>query len=300
MPGTPASAEPAAANGRVVALFPALFVLLWSTGFIAAKVGLPHAPPYQFLFYRFTLVALLMAVVAWAMHAVWPKTLREYLNIAVVAWLVHGVYLGGVFVALADGMAAGTSAMLVGLQPVLTVLLARAFLAERVVARQWFGLLLGLAGVYLVVRHKMDFAGNLQGLLPSTLALIGISVGTLYQKRHCSHIDLRSGAVIQFTACAIVFAPLAFIVDPHPVAWTAQFMFALGWSVLVLSVGAISLLYWLLRHGATAGVARLFFLVPPVTAVMAWVLFGETLGMDALFGMALIATGVLLARPRAA
>ena len=132
MPGTPASAEPAAANGRVVALFPALFVLLWSTGFIAAKVGLPHAPPYQFLFYRFTLVALLMAVVAWAMHAVWPKTLREYLNIAVVAWLVHGVYLGGVFVALADGMAAGTSAMLVGLQPVLTVLLAWAFLAERV------------------------------------------------------------------------------------------------------------------------------------------------------------------------
>jgi len=291
-------ADPAA-RSRITALFPGLFVLLWSTGFIAAKYGLPYAPPFQFLFYRFALVALLMAFVAWAMRATWPTTLRDYLNVALVAMLVHGVYLGGVFVALAGGMAAGTSAMLVGLQPILTVVLAFLFLSERVVVRQWLGLLLGLVGVYLVVRHKIDFAGSAQGLLPCTLALIGISVGTLYQKRHCAHIDLRSGAVIQFTACAIVFAPLAFFMDPHPVAWTPEFLFALGWSVLVLSVGAISLLYWLLRHGAAAGVARLFYLVPPVTAVMAWLLFGETLGVEAIVGMVLIAGGVLLARPSA-
>ncbi|MEP7329209.1 MAG: DMT family transporter [Betaproteobacteria bacterium] len=300
MSGARASGDVATAQPRVAALFPGLFVLLWSTGFIAAKYGLPYAPPFQFLFYRFTIVAALMAVVSWATHAEWPTTWRDYGHVAVVAWLVHGVYLGGVFVAIAGGMAAGTSAMLVGLQPVLTVVLAWAFLSERVVARQWFGLLLGLAGVYFVVRHKMDFVGNLQGLVPCTLALIGISIGTLYQKRHCAHIDLRSGAVIQFAACAVVYAPLALLVDPQPVAWTGDFVFALGWSVLVLSVGAISLLYWLLRHGAAAGVARLFYLVPPVTAVMAWLLFGETLGWDALAGMALIAIGVMLSRPLAA
>ena len=185
----PPVADATAAQSRVTALFPGLFVLLWSTGFIAAKYGLPYAPPFQFLFYRFVLVALLMAVVAWAMRATWPASVRDYLNVAVVAWLIHGVYLGGVFVALAGGMPAGTSAMLVGLQPILTVVLAFAFLSERVVLRQWLGLLLGLVGVYLVVRHKIDFAGSAEGLLPSTLALIGISVGTLYQKRHCAHID---------------------------------------------------------------------------------------------------------------
>ena len=193
MPGARQGAEPVVAHPRAAASFPALFVLLWSTGFIAAKYGLPYAPPFQFLFYRFTLVALLMAAVAWATRATWPATRREYLHIAVVAWLVHGTYLGGVFVALAGGMSAGTTAMLVGLQPVLTVLLAWGFLSERVVPRQWLGLVCGLAGVYLVVRHKIDFAGSLQGLLPCTLALVGISVGTLYQKRYCGQIDWRAG-----------------------------------------------------------------------------------------------------------
>ena len=299
MSGARKGADPVVAHPRAAASFPALFVLLWSTGFIAAKYGLPYAPPFQFLFYRFTLVALLMAAVAWGTHAAWPATRREYLHIAVVALLVHGAYLGGVFLALAGGMAAGTAAMLVGLQPVLTVLLAWGFLSERVVPRQWLGLVCGLVGVYLVVRHKIDFAGSLQGLLPCTLALVGISVGTLYQKRHCAHVDLRSGAAIQYAACAIVFAPLAFLVAPHPVQWAPEFFFALGWSVVVLSVGAISLLYWLLRHGAAAGVARLFYLVPPVTATMAWWLFGETLGWEAVAGMVLIAAGVMLARPPA-
>jgi drug/metabolite transporter (DMT)-like permease len=285
----------APARPALAGFYPALFVVLWSTGFIAAKYGIPYAPPLTFLLLRFALVAALMTIVALALRAPWP-TRHEVLHLAVAATLVHGAYLGGVWIAIKGGMAAGTSAMLVGLQPLLTVLLARAWLGERVLPRQWLGLALGLAGVFLVVRHKVSFSGDASGLLPSLVALVGISVGTLYQKRHCAHVDLRSGAVVQFTACTLLFVPLA-LLEHEPVQWTGPFWFALLWSVLVLSVGAISLLYWLLRHGGAADVARLFYLVPPVTALMAFVLFGETLDALALVGMALIAAGVALARP---
>jgi drug/metabolite transporter (DMT)-like permease len=242
------------------------------------------------------LVAALMAVVVAVTRARWPRRLREYLDLALVSLMVHGMYLGGVFVSLDGGMAAGTSAMLVGLQPILTVVLAWAWMGERVDLRQWSGLALGIAGVWFVVRHKVDFGGSLAGLVPSAIALVAISVGTLYQKRHCAHVDLRSGAAVQFTVCAVVYLPLMLLFDTRPVQWVPSFLFALGWSVLVLSVGAISLLYWMLRHGASANVARLFYLVPPVTAVMAWLLFGETLDGWALIGMALICVGVVLAR----
>jgi drug/metabolite transporter (DMT)-like permease len=280
--------------------FPALFVVLWSTGFIAAKYGLPYAPPLTFLLYRFEFVAALMLGIALATRAPWPGDPRQIGHVAVAGWLVHGIYLGGVFVALAGGMAAGMSAMLVGLQPLLTALFARAFLREQVTARQWAGLVLGLVGVGCVVHQKAIWHGELQGLLPSAIALAGISAGTLYQKRFCSHVDLRSGAVIQFGACALLYFPLAAWLERTPVRWTGEFVFAMGWSVIVLSVGAISLLYWLLRHGAAAGVASLFFMVPPVTAIMAWLVFGETLDALAIAGMVLIAIGVALARPRAA
>jgi len=288
-----------AAHARRELVFPALFVLLWSTGFIAAKYGLPYAPPLTFLLYRFALVAALMTVVALATGARWPASAAQVVHVAVAAWLVHGLYLGGVFVSLAGGMPAATSAMLVGMQPILTVLIARAWLGEVVVARQWVGLALGLVGVWLVLQHKIGYTGDLSGLLPSAIALLGISVGTLYQKRFCSRVDLRSGAVIQFAACALVYLPAALAFESAPVRWTPQFVLAIGWSVIVLSVGAISLLYWLLRHGAAASVARLFYLVPPVTGVMAWLMFGETLGAVAIAGMALIAVGVAISRPPA-
>lgn len=289
---TPVPATPA----RGAVLFPALFVLLWSTGFIAAKYGLPYAPPYAFLALRFVLVAGLMTGVALATRAAWPKTPREYADLAFVAVLVHALYLGGVFVSIDGGMAAGTSAMLVGLQPILTVVLAHYWMKETVSAKQYAGLALGLAGVYFVVRHKIDLSGHLSGLVPSAVALVAISVGTLYQKRHCAHVDLRSGSAVQFIVCAVLYVPLALVVDARPVQWTGHFVFALSWSVLVLSVGAISLLYWLLRHGAAANVARLFYLVPPTTALMAFLLFGEKLDTWALIGMALICLGVMLAR----
>jgi drug/metabolite transporter (DMT)-like permease len=284
---------------RANPLLPALFVVLWSTGFIAAKYGLPYAPPLTFLFVRFLLVTVVMTIVSLGTRAPWPRDARQVGHIAVAASLVHGVYLGGVFIAIASGMSAGTSAMLVGLQPILTVFLARAWLGERITRLQWVGLLLGLAGVYLVVRHKIAPGGDdANALVAIAAALVGISVGTLYQKRFCGRVDLRSGAVIQFLACSLLYAPLVLIADSPPIDYTPQFIFALGWSVLVLSVGAISLLYWLLRHGAVADVARLFYLVPPVTALMAYALFGERLDAVAIAGMALIAVAVALARRR--
>jgi len=288
-----------AAHARRQFAFPALFVVLWSTGFIAAKYGLPYAPPLTFLLYRFALVAGLMTLVALATRAPWPRTLAQAGHVAVSAWLVHGVYLGGVFVALAGGMPAGTAAMLVGLQPILTVVIARGWLRERVVPRQWLGLVLGVVGVWLVVRHKLAPTGDAAGIVAIAAALAAISVGTLYQKRFCSHVDMRSGAVIQFASCALVYLPIATAFEGSPVSWTPEFALALGWSVVVLSVGAISLLFWLLRHGAAANVARLFFLVPAVTAVMASLVFGETLDLLAIAGMALIGAGVLLARAEA-
>lgn len=271
-------------------------MILWSTGFIAARYGLPYAPPLRFLLLRFTLVATLMAIVALATRAPWPPSWRAVGHLAVASWLVNGVYLGGVFVSIADGMPAGTSAMLVGLQPVLTVFLARAWLGERVAARQWLGLVAGLAGVWLVVRHKIAPGSDPLSLVPIVAALVGISVGTLYQKRYVSAFDLRTGAVVQFAACAIVYLPLVAWTQPPPIDWTPSFAFALAWSIVVLSAGAISLLYWLLRHGAAADVAGLFYLVPPVTALMAWWMFDEMLGTTAFAGMALIAVGVALAR----
>jgi drug/metabolite transporter (DMT)-like permease len=287
-------------DARYAALAPSLFVLLWSTGFIAAKYGLPYAPPLSFLFFRFLAVAALMALVCVATGVRWPSRPAEYVNVAIAAWLVHGLYLGGVFVALSKGLPAGTAAMLVGLQPIVTVFLARVWLGEAVVARQWAGLALGLAGVWLVVRHKVSLDADPVALAALAVALAGISVGTLWQKRHASHVDLRAGAAIQFAACAIVYLPLVLVLErPGDVRWTPEFLFALGWSVVVLSVGAISLLYWLLRHGAAAGVARLFFLVPPVTALMAFAMFDERLDAVAIAGMAVIVVAVALARPAA-
>ncbi|MEP7061920.1 MAG: DMT family transporter [Betaproteobacteria bacterium] len=278
------------------AAYSAVFVVLWSTGFIAAKYGLPHATPFAFLFTRFCLVAAAMTVLAVALRAPWPSR-REALHTVVVGVLIQAGYLGGVFYAISRGTSAGTSAMLVGLQPVVTVMLARGWLGERVVARQWAGLAIGVAGVVLVVRHKIGI-DNADGIVALLIALVAISVGTLYQKRYCAHVDLRSGAVIQFGACALLYLPLVLLAEDAHIDWTPSFIFAIGWSVIVLSTGANLLLFWLLRRGKAADVAALFFLVPAVTAVMAWALFGETLTAQAIAGMVLIAVGVALGRAR--
>lgn len=277
------------------ALMPAVFVLLWSTGFIGAKFGLPYAEPLTFLLIRLGLVALVLAGVALAARAPWPKTWAEAGRIALAGLLVHGVYLSGVFAAIDHGLPAGVTALIVGLQPLLTAAMAGPFLGERVSGRQWTGLLLGLAGVALVVWEKIRFDdGHLAGLALALMALLGITLGTVYQKRHGTGMDLRSGTAIQYGATAAVLAVLAPALETMHVQWTGEFVFALVWLAGVLSVGAIFLLFLLIRRGAAALVASLFYLTPPVTALVAWGLFGEQLGVPALVGMAVAAGGVAL------
>jgi drug/metabolite transporter (DMT)-like permease len=278
--------------------YPAAFVVLWSTGFIAAKFGLPYATPFAFLLARFCAVAAIMTTIALVTRAPWPGP-REALHTMLVGALIQCGYLGGVFFAIAHGASAGLSAMLVGLQPVVTVALARAWLGERIVARQWLGLALGVAGVALVVSHRVA-VGSVASVVALTIALFAISVGTLWQKRHAAHVDLRTGAVIQFATSALLLVPLVLFTEDAHIDWTPSFAFALGWSVIVLSTGANLLLFRLIRHGKAADVAALFFLVPAVTALMAWALFGETLTVAAIAGMALIAAGVVLGRARRA
>lgn len=296
------NATPATGPLQVLApLYPVLFVSLWSTGFIGAKFGLPDAEPLTFLSWRYLCVLVLMGLAAWLMRAPWPRTAKQWLHIGVSGLLVHGVYLSGVFVAISHGLPAGVTALVVGLQPLLTALGAGMCLGERVRTPQWLGLGLGFVGVGLVVAHKVvahasGGAAFLTMLLPAVFALLGITVGTLYQKRFCPAFDLRSGSVIQFLPCLIVTALVAHQTETTVVRWSGDFMFALGWLVLVLSVGAISLLNMLIRRGSAVNVASLFYLTPPTTALMAWALFGETLTGLALLGMGLTALGVWLAR----
>lgn len=281
-------------------LYPFLFVLLWSTGFIGAKYGLPYAEPITFLCVRYGLVIGVMGLVALATRAPWPTGPRKWLHIGVTGLLVHAVYLGGVFSSIHHGLPAGIAALVVGLQPLLTALGAGLLLGEKVSPRQWAGLVLGFGGVGLVVFQKVAAASGAAGiapmLVPALLALVGITAGTLYQKRFCPRFDLRTGAVVQFVPCLAVSALYAAHTETMAIQWSGQFVFALLWLVLVLSVGAISLLNLLIRSGSAVNVASLFYLTPPTTALIAWAAFGETLGGPALAGMGLTVFGVWLAR----
>ena len=275
--------------------YPFLFVFLWSTGFIGAKYGLPYAEPLSFLLTRYGLVIGLMAVIALATRAPWPKEPVQWLHIGVSGLLVHAVYLGGVFVAIKHGLPAGVTALVVGMQPLLTAFGAGWLLGEKVDGRQWAGLGLGFVGVALVVSGKFGDAAALGPMLiPALIALLGITVGTLYQKRFCAKFDLRSGSVIQFVPTAIVTAIAVALFEDYRIEWTGEFSFALGWLVLVLSLGAISLLNLLIRSGSAVNVASLFYLTPPMTALIAWGFFGEILTLTATLGMLLAVSGVYL------
>lgn len=274
---------------------PGLFVLLWSTGFIFAKLGLPYAEAFTFLSWRFAIVALLMAAVALAFRAPWPKGLRMVGHIAVVGVLMHGAYLGGTFAAIGAGVSAGVAALIVGLQPLLTATVVGPLLGERVAPVQWLGLALGFAGVALVLWNKLALGeAPLWGYGFSFLALFGITAGTLYQKRFCSTMDWRSGGTIQYAAATLAMLPPMLLFETGEVRWTAEFVFAMVWLVVMLSFGAITLLNWLIRRGAAAKIATLFYLVPPVVAVESYLIFGEVLRPVALVGMALTAVGVAM------
>lgn len=283
-----------------VAIFaaPGLFVLLWASGFIGAKFGLPYAEPLTFLSLRMIAAVLLLGGIALLTRPRWPSR-AEALHSAATGLMVHGCYLGGVYLAIGHGLPAALAALVVGLQPLLTSTIAGRWLGEHVAPRQWLGLLLGLLGLYLVV-HDRTSAGAATPFAwaAAAVALVGITLGTLYQKRFGGGIDWRPALCIQYAAAGILFALGAAVFETRIVHWTPEFLFALAWLVLVLSLGAVWLLYFLIRRAAATRVASLFYLTPPATAVMAWALFGQRLAPPALIGMALCVAGVLLVNRR--
>lgn len=263
---------------------------------MGAKFGLPHAEPLSFLLTRYLLVIGLMLAIALVTRAPWPDDPAQWVHIGMTGLLVHAVYLGGVFIAIKTGLSAGVTALVVGMQPLLTAVGAGLLLGEQVSRWQWLGLTLGLAGVSLVVSGQTGDMPPGPLLVPALVALLGITAGTLYQKRFCARFDLRTGSVIQFVPSAVLTGVAVALFEGYRVEWSRDFVFALGWLVLVLSLGAISLLNLLIRQGSAVNVASLFYLTPPTTALIAGVFFGENLTLTAAFGMALAVTGVWLAR----
>ena len=272
---------------------PAIFVVLWSTGFIGTKYVLHNAEPLTYLAIRMVLVVALMAIIAAIARPQWPD--RTGIAHSVVAGiLVHGFYLGGTAIAIAHSIPAGLSALIPGLQPILTSTLANRWLGERVTPLQWAGLLIGLAGVVLIL-HDRPMSGEAGwGWFASGVSLVSITLGTLYQRRYCGRIDWRAGNLVQYIAVAVFFGIGAWLFESNVVHWTAEFVLSVIWLAVVLSIGSIGLLYWLIRRSAATSVASLFYLVPAVTAVMAYVLFGERLDAVAIVGMIACAAAVFL------
>lgn len=282
---------------------PALFVLLWSTGFIASKLGAPHAEPFTFLSVRFLLVIAIMVPICLVARAPWP-TGSAFRHSVVVGALMHGVYLSGVFWAIRHGMPAGVVALLVSLQPVLTAVLAWPLLGERITLRHWGGLALGLAGAVLVIWPKLEAEVASEGsginvatATAATLALLGMTLGTIYQKSSAAHPDLRTGSVVQFLGAIAVAGPLALLLETREIVWSGPFLVALAWLVIPMSIVSINLLMILIRQNAVSRLSALFYLVPAVTAVLAYLMFGETLAPMQLVGVVLVMAAVVLIKP---
>ena len=278
---------------------PAIFVVLWSTGFIATKYVVHNADPLTYLAIRMALVVVLMAVIVAIARPRWPHRIG-IAHSAVAGILVHGFYLGGTAIAIAHSIPAGLSALIPGLQPILTSTIANRWLGERVRPMQWAGLLLGLAGVVLILHNRPVSGEASWGWLASAVSLVSITLGTLYQRRYCNAIDWRAGNLVQYIAVTIFFGIGAWLFENNVVHWTAEFALALIWLVVVLSIGSIGLLYWLIRRSAATSVASLFYLVPAVTSLMAFILFGERLDAIAIAGMAACAAAVFLVNRRTA
>lgn len=275
---------------------PGLFVFLWSTGFVGAKFGLPYAEPLTFMVIRFSMVIVLMALLAWMTQAPWPSDARLWLRIGISGLLVHAFYLGGVYEAIVEGLPVGVVSLIVGLQPLLTAVGAALLLGESINRRQWLGFAFGLGGIGLVLSDRIHGGFGFHGLAPAIAALVGITAGTLYQKRFCPHFDFRSGAVLQFVPATLLALLGAATFENFRVEWSHSFLFALGWLTFGLSLGAVSLLNYLIRSGTATNMASLFYMVPPCTALIAWLIFDESLTSSAMLGMLLVVGGVYLAR----
>jgi drug/metabolite transporter (DMT)-like permease len=286
---------------------PAVFVLIWSTGFIVAKFGLPFAPPLTFLLIRYFLSIICFLVWIWLSRAIWPADKKQWQHLAVTGVLVHAGYLGGVWVAIKGGMGSGLTALIVGFQPVLTALWLTWMNTDKsgsstlpaVTKRQWLGLLVGLVGLLLVVARKFGTTSEVTLLTFSAtvFALLCITAGTLYQKRFVSAADVRTANAIQLGAALMVTLPFAML-ETEAITWSASFVGAMAWAVLALTLGGSSLMFMLIQRGAATAVTSLLYLVPPTTALMAWLLFDEAITFVTLLGIALTAVGVsLVVRP---
>ncbi len=298
-PGNTASPPQPASDSAAIALLarvaPAVFVLLWATGFLMAKLGVPYAQPLTILSLRFVLAAAMMLAVAIIARAPWPRSWVRLGHIAMTGVLLHAVYLGGCYVAIYAGMPAGMTALIVGFQPILTAALAGPLLAERIRPLQWAGIGLGFVGLMMVLWERLviDLSHPL-ALVMAILSLLGITAATIYQKRFCPSFDLRSGAAIQYIAASLVIVPGAWWLGFGPVNWAPTFLFALAWLVIVLSGVSIALLTWMISRGAASKVASLFYLTPPLAAVGSYFWFDEVLSPLAIAGMVVIVAGLHL------
>ena len=278
----------------LIRAMPAVFVLIWSTGFIVARFGMPHAPPFKFLIIRYALSIVCFLLWITLARVKWPTQRDQWLHLAVTGVFMHAFYLGGVWAAVKLGMGSGLSSLIVGLQPVLTALWL-ASTGYRIVPRQWLGLVLGFIGLVLVVSRKFGAGGeaNWLNLSLAVGALLSITIGTLYQKRFIKSCDVRSANTVQLGAALLVTLPLAAL-ELEAIRWNAELVGAIAWSVLALTLGGSSLLYLLIQKGAAASVTSLMYLVPPVTAFIAWILFAEPITLTTVLGTLLTALGVAL------
>ena len=270
-----------------------IFVFIWSTGFIIARFGMPYMEPATFLFIRFTGVLIVMGIIILFWKPVWPNR-SQTIHIAIAGALLQFGYVMGVWSAVRLGMTAGLVALIVGLQPILTAWSA-SWVSERVSYQQWLGLLLGIGGVTLVVAEKTSFANiPVAAFIFAIAALFAITFGTLYQKKYCPQFDLRAGSMIQFSISTVLCLVVALLFETREVVWNASVIGALLWGILPTSIGAISLLFILIRKGAATKVTSLLYLTPPTTALMAWFLFDEPLSLIMLAGLGLTMTAVIL------
>jgi len=283
-----------------IAIAPALFVFLWSTGFIGARYGLPYIEPLTFLALRISFAAVIMAAIALLTGARRLNT-NEIGHSLVAGSLMHGLTLGGAFTAISQGIPAGIVALILGLQPIVTSILANRLMDEKIARLQSVGLALGLVGVLLVLHDRnIVLAGSVLGWVASFLSLIGITLGTLYQKRYCGSIDWRTGNLVQYLGAGVLFTLGAFAFETREINWTGELIFALVWLVLVLSIAAVALMYWLIRRSGATEFASLFYLVPVVTALLAYILFDERLDSISSLGMLICTGGVALVKRGAA
>jgi len=279
---------------------PVAFVLVWSTGFIGAKFGLPYAPPLSLLAVRLGIASAALALLAVALRSEWPSSAAGYRRSALIGVMLHAGYLGGVFISIDLGLPVAISAIIVCLQPVCVAALARPLVGEQLVPRQWVGIALGFAGASLVlepglVAHQGATYG-LPAVLAAVFALACSTLATLLQKRWGGGIPMIPGTAVQYAAATVVLAVLAIAFERRPIEWVLPLFAALAWMVLALSIGAVLLMFYLLRRGSAAGFSSLYFLVPPVTLAMGYVLFGQVLPPLALVGFAISAVGVLMVR----